>query len=512
MARNICKGAHELRARFALRAADKILKHYAIILWVVTALTMAYLILLPPGEDVTAGIAWADLEALQGHFPASLSDLWLSRGIGYKLFLYLTEGLLRLIASDALRARLYIFNAIYIALGLGLIACAYFAFLLRRDPTTLSSLSLRDRAETLALAALLFLPAGIWGDAWAQDTHISVLLCVFGIGLALSPSVRAQWCSGTILIFLFSIKGVTALDFLFVLATVLATGDRERIRRVVISAGIATATIALAYATILRTEFENLLLAAQFQTSLPHGVRAFVFMGVQFALHNPAIPVALLVLAVAIRHKIGLWTKSPRLVGLAIVIWFVPLAAIFTQREFARYHYQGFILSSWLCLAALYLAQGGKWSDLFRVRSAPSNAKALVLLACCVQLVAMGISLLDWNGSERWLDCRIQTAREVRSLILSADPGLVENGSVLNLTMFFTYGLGLRSPSRFFFPQPVFGDEYYSRSILTYEGPAIITFPAMIDRLALRSHLGAHYRPLRIRTCVNIEIWMRANS
>ena len=98
-------------------------------------------------------------------------------------------------------------------------------------------------------------------------------------------------------------------------------------------------------------------------------------------------------------------------------------------------------------------------------------------------------------------------------VILSADPGLVEDGSVLNLTMnYFTYGLGLRSPSRFFFSLPVFGDEYYSRSILTYEGPAIITFPAMIDRLALRSHLGADYRPLRIRTCVNIEIWMRANS
>ena len=528
MLRNVCKSAHEISAQSTLRAADKILKHYAIILWTVTALTIAYLILLPPGDDVTMGIAWADLEALQGHFPASLSDLWLSRGIGYKLFLYLTEGLSRLIAGDALRARLYVFNAIYIALGLGLIACAYFAFLLRRDPTTLSSLSLRDRAETLALAALLFLPAVIW--SWAQDTHISVLLCVFGIGLALSPSVRAQWCSGAILILLFSIKGVTALDFLFVLAAVLATGDRERIRRVVISAGIATATTALAYATILRTEFENILLAAQFQTSLPHGLRFFVSAGVQFAFHNPAIPVALLVLAVAIRHEAGLWTKSPRLVGLAIVIWFVPLAAIFTQREFFGYHYQGVILSSWLCLAALYLAQGGKWSDLFRLRSAPTMAKALVLLACCVQLVAMGISL-DLNDyflsprvverslgysfvvGERWLDCRIQTAREARSLILSADPELVEDGSVLNLT-WLTYGLGLRSASRFFFPLPVFRDNYFSSSILTYEGPAIITYTGMMDHLApIIQHLRADYRPLRIVTpCANIEIWMRANS
>ena len=276
------------------RASIATLEHYAVILWAVTALTTVYLIVLPPGADVITGLAWADLEALQGHFPISLSDLWLSRGIGYKAFLYLAEGLSRFVAGDALRIRIAIFNAIFIALAVGVLSGASWAFLLRRDPGVVSRLSLRDRAETLALAALCFVPAVIW--SWAQDTHISVLLCVLGIGLVLSPSARAQWCSGIVLFLLFSIKGVTALDFLFVLATAFATGDAARIRRVIVSAGIATAATGLAYATVLRGEFENILLAAQFQeNNLSVRLGAFLDNGLQFAAYNPAIPIALLV-------------------------------------------------------------------------------------------------------------------------------------------------------------------------------------------------------------------------
>ena len=205
------------------RASIATLQHYAVILWAVTALTTVYLIVLPPGADVITGLAWADLEALQGHFPISQSDLWLSRGIGYKALLYLAEGLSRFVAGDALRVRIAIFNGLFVALAVGVLSGASWAFLLRRDPGVVSRPSLRDRAETLALAALCFVPAVIW--SWAQDTHISVLLCVLGIGLVLSPSARAQWCSGIVLFLLFSIKGVTALDFLFVLATAFATGD-----------------------------------------------------------------------------------------------------------------------------------------------------------------------------------------------------------------------------------------------------------------------------------------------
>src|SRR5579862_1333713 len=135
-----------------VRAAATVLQHYAVILWMIAALTIVYLVLLPPCEDVITGLAWADLEALQGHFPMSLSDLWLSRGIGYKTFLYLAEGLSQFVAGDTLRIRIAIFNAIFIALAVGVLSGASWAFLLRRDPGFASRLSLRDRAETLALA------------------------------------------------------------------------------------------------------------------------------------------------------------------------------------------------------------------------------------------------------------------------------------------------------------------------------------------------------------------------
>src|ERR1700735_2614803 len=122
--------------------------HYARIPWMTVALTIVYLVLLPPCEDVIVGLAWADLEALQGHFPMSLSDLWLSRGVGYKTFLYLAEGLSRLIAGEAPRLRTDVFNATFIALALGVLYGAYRAFLLRRDPFEIKRFSLRDRAET----------------------------------------------------------------------------------------------------------------------------------------------------------------------------------------------------------------------------------------------------------------------------------------------------------------------------------------------------------------------------
>jgi hypothetical protein len=529
--RRITKSA-EVSGRLAW-ASTAVVEHYAVILWAVAALIIVYLILLPPGVDVVTGLAWADLEALQGHFPKSLSDLWLSRGIGYKAFLYLAEGLSRFIAGDALRVRIDIFNAIFIALALGVLVAAYAAFLLRSDPGGIKRFSLRDRAETLALAALCFVPAVIW--SWAQDTHISVLLCVLGIGLALSSSVRAQWCSGIVLFLLFSIKGVTALDFIFVLATAFATGDAARIRRVIISAGMASAATGFAYTTILRAEFDNILLAAQFQeNNLSVRLGAFLDNGLQFALYNPAIPIALLVLAAAL--VAGLTRKSPRLVGFAILVWLVPLASLVAQHEFFGYHYQGFVLSAWLCLAALYLAQGGHWPDFFKIRSAPPLAKSFVVLVCCVDIATIAASLLTTKKSiysrpaiERRLDCWIQTAKQARSLILTADPGVADNGAIVNLTP-VTYGLGLRSFSRFFFPLPLQkqnmgtrASKDYVRSIVAYDGPAIIAYEAMMklggDYAPIVAHLRADYRPVLaspppcagVQTS-NVLVWMRANK
>jgi hypothetical protein len=515
------------------RAATTVLQHYAVILWVVAALTIVYLILLPPSADVITGLAWADLEALQGHFPMSLSDLWLSRGIGYKTFLYLAEGLARFIADDALRIRIYIFNAIFVALALGVLIGAYYAFLLRSNTGAAERPSLRDRAETLALAALCVVPAVIW--SWAQDTHISVLLCTLGIGLALSPSVRAQWCGGAVLILLFSIKGVTALDFLFVLAAAFTTGDAARIRRVIISAGIATATTGLAYATILRTEFENILFAAQLQeNNLSARLPAFLDNGLQFAAYNPAIPIALLVLVAAVGA--GATSKSPQLVGFAILVWLVPLASLIAQHEFFGYHYQGFVLSSWLCLTALYLAHGGHWPDFFKIRSAPPLAKISVMVVCGVNVAAMGASILTTKKSiysrpaiERRLDCWIQITRQARSLILAADPSLTEHGAIVNLTP-LAYGLGLRSASRFFFPlllQPQNlasqASKDYVRSIVEYDGPAIIAYDAMMklggDYAPIVAHLRADYRPVLVLPPLcegvqnsNVSVWMRAND
>lgn len=527
-------GARRSRTRaFLADAAAAVGEHYAVMLWAVAAVTIVYLILLPPSADVITGLAWADLAALQGRFPASLSDLWLSRGIGYKVFLYLAEGVARWAAGDALRFRICLFNAIFVALALGILFGACRAFLSRRDDGAVRRLTLRDRAETLALAALCVVPAVIW--SWAQDTHVSVLLCILGIGLALSPSLRAQWCSGIVLALLFFIKGVTALDFLFVLAAVCATAEAARIRRVIVSAGMAALATALAYATILHAEFENILLAAQFQeNSLSARFGAFLGNGLQFAAYNPAIPVALLFLAVAVGA--GWMRKSPRLAGFAILIWSVPLASLFAQHEFFGYHYQAFVLSAWLCLAALYLAAGGRWFDFFQLRSAPPLAKGFVLLVCCVDAAMIGGAMLTTTKSiysrpaiERRLDCWIQIARQARSLILTADPALAQHGGIVNLTP-VVYGLELRSFSRFFFPLPlqpqnlgVAASKDYVRAIAQYDGPAVLAYDAMMklggDYAPIIAHLRADYRPTLVSPPVcagvqnaNVLVWLRTKK
>lgn len=521
----------EQGARGSTAAAEAMLPRYHVVLWTVAALTLVYLVLLPVNVDVINAITWADLEALQGHFPWNLTDVWLSRGVGYKLIIYLADDVSRFFApGDALRGRLHVFNAVFILFALALLACAYGAFLCGRQAAP-GTLTLRDRAETLLLAALLFVPAVPW--SWAQDTYVSVLLCVVGIGLVLSPSVYAQWSSGLVLVLLFSVKGVTALDFLFVLMSAAATGDRQRIRRVLVSAAIATAVVALAYATILHSELENILLAARYRLTISwhQAVRAFVRSAIEFPLLNLQIPIALLWLAVTLLRRPS--NKNPRLIGFAVAVWLAPFPAIFVQHQFFIYHFQGLVLSAWLCIAALYLSWGGQWSDWFHMRLASPAAKASVILVCGIDLVRMSMSLLpsipllprasaySVARFEQVLDCRIQLTRAERDAILRVDPGIADYGAVLNL-LAPPYGLGLRSASRFFTPLPLYRDPTlaqaatrdYLREILTYDGPAVIWASPMeeaLGRFPIAQHLrDAGYRPVEVATpCRTVEIYFR---
>jgi hypothetical protein len=507
----------------ANRVAGYLRAQYSVILWTVTALTVVYLILLPPGGDIIQGMTWADLEALPNPTPGVLSNLFLPRGIGYKVFLYFAEGLSRAIAGDALRLRIYIFNAVFIVLAMGLAAVGYFSFLWRRNRDLPGSLSIRDRAETFAVAALLFLPAT--RSCWARDTQIANLLCIAGIGLALSSSTFAQWCGGAILILLFSIKGVTALDFLFVLAVVLLTGERMRVRRLVVSGAVAAAVTALIFATILRSEFRDILLAAQFRKI--SGVGLFLPNAFGFARHNPAILAALLALGISVFYPGRGRDRNSSLMAFAILVWLIPLIDVFVQREYFDYHYEEFILAAWLCMAALYLARGGKWQDFCHIRAEP-RATGAVLLACSLALAMIGLSLRSRSpaywlpAADRDLDCRLRLAQNIRSLVLREAPGTGDKDSVLYLTN-RSYGFGFPSALRFFFPAPAqpqnlstLAAREYINSILAYQGPVVIADAAMSTRQDIASvglHLRADYRPVTLSApCHAFQVWLRSNK
>ncbi len=218
------------------------------------------------------------------------------------------------------------------------------------------------------------------------------------------------------------------------------------------------------------------------------------------------------------------------------MIWLAPLASLFAQHEFFGYHYQGFVLAAWLCLTALCLAQGGHWSDFFKLRDAPPLAKGFVLLVCCVNLAAIGASLLTTKKSiysrpaiERRLACWIEIARQARSLMLTADPHLAESGGIVNLTP-VAYGLGVRSATRFFFPLPLqpqnLGTQTskdYVRAIAAYDGPAVMAYDAMMQLGGaygpIVAHLRAEYRPVLVSPPVcngvqnaNVVVWLRAKK
>jgi hypothetical protein len=195
----------------------------------------------------------------------------------------------------------------------------------------------------------------------------------------------------------------------------MTSGEQKRIRRVIISGAVAAIATVLIFTMILRSEFRDILLAAQFR-QISEG-RLFLPNAFRFARHNPAVLAALLALAVSVFRSRGVPNKNGRLFGFAILVWLIPLIDVFVQREYFGYHYEAFILCSWLCIASLYLARGGKWQDFFRIRSEP-RARGAVLLICGLTLAMIGLSLRSRSGeysvpiAERDLSCRLRLSEE----------------------------------------------------------------------------------------------------
>ena len=222
------------------------------------------------------------------------------------------------------------------------------------------------------------------------------------------------------------------------------------------SAGLATVLTALAYA-------DNLLLAAQIRPCsrwrgvLTPRVGSPCSVG-QFAEHNPVILTALLALATVTIAVI----RGRRMIGGCLPL--PSLSGSFRSPPFSPCTNSSDIIIRDLCFrpgcACLYLVRGGQWSDFFRIRLAPRMTRIAVLLVCCTDLLTVGISVVgrppnnffySFRADEKVLDCRISVVRDVRQLIVRTFPDHPNDVSVLGL-MGLTFGLGLRSASRFFTP------------------------------------------------------------
>jgi hypothetical protein len=512
------------------------LRRYAFAMWSVLAISVAFLTFMPIFYDVMAGLAWADFTALNGRSPHNPYDIWLSRGIGYKLYLYASADFSRSIFPDTPRLRVYAFNVIFILFGSLLIHAAIQAFLLKNTSIS-ANRSRQDRLETWAFGMLLFLPATLW--SWAQDTHVAVLLCVLGIALALSPSKRAQWSSGVVLVLLFLVKGVTACDFLFVVGAAAATG-RRRLYRVLGSALAASAAIGVAYLTVMRPELDQLLQASRFQLdpSWRKGVSLFLSEGVVFAFHDPAPLLAAVALAITLYRQRGK-IKRPSAIYFAAAAWLFALPALLIQHEFFGYHYQELTLSAWLCLAAVLVAQGQSLEDFFRLSSSGRSTRLTVLAVCCVDLLLIAAAFqtntlrwfdstnYDWRTVETRLDCSIQAARAIRSTILDENTNAVARAEILDLSWPVNYGLNLPVATHFFFPLPLHHlgrlrtpmERAYLDAIQNYRGEFVIAERHVLDSAPalaqFQTRLDAEYRLKNLvgdRGCPKIELWRRVDG
>lgn len=429
-------------------------------LWIVFALIVLACVFQPAETDRLAVFGWANQVQYYGSYPGSLLDSWTLRGVGQKFVFHAVAMAALAVAHPPGMETLYVFNVIYLVLCLALLASAAAVI-----APVLPAWGL-NRLDAFLIVAVTVLPAS--SLAWTQESHLALMLTALAIAFVLSRPVLGLWIACTIMLFVATLKGITVLYAGLVGAAYIVRWgcNRQAIARLLAAAVVSAAALATLYATILRPEWMDLMLAASLQQPTFSIETPIVFFRNLFiaSVQQPIIPISLAVaLAAAIRRS----KQAEFWVALGL-IWCTCLAFVVIQNRYFGYHFQPFVLASVASLVVA-LSQTVKPTDSAHGSAASTPSGRIAVLHKVAVFSAVAYLIVNvfpiipikavaartiWVETQD-LQCRLQQSKKLHET-MRAQPDFDPDAPMLYLSA-GTANFVIRNPSylRFIYPLPV---------------------------------------------------------
>lgn len=380
-----------------------------------------------------------------GSFPFNVYQAWDLRGIGNKIIYYLIKEISGIFVSyNHVLAFGIISKLVYLSLYFGI------SFLcINSLKPWLSRYSINPNTLKIGLAAATLSAPTFFMQA--ELSSIPIMLAMFA--LAFSDKKQLNYVSGTMLILLFSLKGVTVLYGAFVLLALLFTYKEKPhlLFRAIVSGAIFSVLGLLLYIYVIPLELLDLKNATLYQDSFSRNLHHFIG---RIAIRTPQyyiygmlhIPVLITGLWVAIQYltKYVKQNEKPTLNTMFITLLIaIPYLYVFLQNKFFNYHYTPFMIPCILLLAK-------------------TQQPRLFLWTLIIGLITTNISILGFDHESLHYQLQrqnkiIQDGKAIRSVVSDAEPILYLYDGTLN------YIVHNKSYLREFYPLPIQRSQSYWR-------------------------------------------------
>jgi len=455
---------------------------------------------------------WAQQVRNFGAYPESLLESWTLRGIGYKFFFHALASAALYVSQPAGLTTILVFNALYLALCLAVMALS--ARLAKKASNQIGLKSF----EVFLLLSLAMVCTG--NLSWAQESHLAVTLTVLAVAFVVRYARAGLWIAGLIISYVATLKGITALCGVFVgIAYLVRHGvTRSSLVQLAICGAFYLSLLVAMYLTVLRPELDDLILASGLQRpSLGSGLetaRSFMAGLAHFTAFNPVVGVCILSLIFVPRTSQGRKTE----ISLILIVLVSALAFTLIQNRYFPYHYQLLALVALMVIVLRVIASESilHWQMPVWTITAVTTTSFL----------AISILPVSSHSIPKKLEenlCAIQAASRIKTT-MEAEEGFDERQKVLFLTN-GAPNFVLTNPSllRFLYPLPLQRElravavrRDVLSTALNFEGQNIVLAPQWFkidapEKADIRAKLQREYTKADVpKSCKSdIELWQR---